>query len=220
VRYFKEEIEELQKRLAAMSGLVESAIRDSVALLGERREGRQILLTEERVNRMEVEIDDFALGLLALHQPTNGESRLLATAVKIGRELEQMGDTAIQIAERALALAEPPPMRPPPGIGALAELAESMVGEILDAFANREGKWTAGALHPGDAVGKLRDAVLDELTGLMGRDPAVIGRALDLIFITRNLESIVSQAAAITEEVGSLIRSMDGPAGALTAGRG
>lgn len=219
LRYFMEELEELQKRLLEMSCLVESAIHDSVALLGERRAGevRQILRNEARINRMEIEIDDFVLGLLALHQPPNGNSRLLTAVIKIGSDLERMGDLVIQIVGRALALAEQPPMKAPLDMVALAQLAESMVHQILEAFLKRDAQLALSVIGSDKVVGELRDAVIEELSGLMERDPATVTRALDLILITRNLERIAGDAAEIAEDLGRLIGNN---LGQLRAGAG
>lgn len=211
MRYFMEELGELQKRLLEMSGLVESAIRDSAALLAERHEAgaRQILQNEARINQMEIEIDEFANGLMALHQPANGDQRLLTAVIKISGDLERMGDQVVPIAERALALAERPPLKPSLDIAVLAQLAESMVHEILDAFVKRDADLALRVLHSDEAAGELRDAILQELVGLMERDPATITRALDLILITRNLERIADDDAEIAEDVGHLVRGLD-----------
>ena len=128
MRHFLEELEELQKRLLEMGGLVESAIHDSVRSLTEKDEdlARQVLLNEARINQMEIEIDDLITRLLALQQPMAKDLRLLTAAIKINNDLERMGDLAVNIVERSLSLIRQLPVKPLIDIPQMARLAESM----------------------------------------------------------------------------------------------
>src|SRR5574340_1314898 len=110
MRHFVEELEQLRSRLLEMGGLVETAIHQSVLALTQRdpERARQVLADEARINRMQIEIDDGAVRLLALHQPMASDLRLLTAAIKINSDLERMGDLAVNIAERALSLMKAP----------------------------------------------------------------------------------------------------------------
>jgi phosphate transport system protein len=211
LRHFFEELQELQKRLLEMGGLVETAVHDSVVALTERNEERaeQVLRNEARVNQMEIDIDNFAVRLLACYQPMAGDLRFLTAAIKINNDLERIGDLAVNTVERALSLLRQPEVKPLIDVPKLAGLAETMVRKSLDAFVHRDAQLARGVLLSDDAVDDLRDTIYHELIGFMERDPATISRALDLLFVARNLERIADHATNIAEDVVFLIQGID-----------
>jgi phosphate transport system protein len=211
MRHFLAELEELQQRLLEMGGLVESSISNSVLALSERSEAHalQVLTREARINQMEIEIDDFAVSLLALQQPMARDLRFLTVAIKINSDLERMGDLAVNIVQRALSLMRQPLVKPLIDIPQLARLAESMVHKSLDAFVRRDAEMARQVLLSDDAVDDLRDAIYEELVGFMERDPSTVSRSLDLIFVARNLERIADHSTNIAEDVVFLVQGVD-----------
>lgn len=211
MRHFIEELEELQGRLLEMGTLVESAIHHSVLALVERSEdmARQVLRNEDRINHLEVEIDDLAVRLLALQQPMAKDLRLLTAAIKINTDLERMGDLAVNIVERSIALMHLPPVKPLIDIPQMARTVESMVRKSLDAFVKREPELARSVLLSDDEVDRLRDSVHNELVSFMQKDPAVIPQALDLILVARHLERIADHATNIAEDTLFLVKGVD-----------
>jgi len=211
LRHFIEELEELQGRLLEMGTLVESAIHHSVLALVERSEdmARQVLRNEDRINHLEVEIDDLAVRLLALQQPMAKDLRLLTAAIKINTDLERMGDLAVNIVERSIALMHLPPVKPLIDIPQMARTVESMVRKSLDAFVKREPELARSVLLSDDEVDRLRDSVQIELVSFMQRDPTVIPQALDLILVARHLERIADHATNIAEDTLFLVKGVD-----------
>src|SRR5262245_35836363 len=123
-----------------MGGFVEKQIADAVSALV-RRDSEAAKLTIERdktVNRMDVEIDDLSLRLLALHQPAGRDLRLITTALKITTDLERAGDMAENLCERAIELNTEPPLKPYIDIPRMAEIALRMLRESLDAFVHED----------------------------------------------------------------------------------
>jgi phosphate transport system protein len=211
MRHFIEELEELQSKLLEMGGLVELAIHRSVAALAGRDPAlaEEVLRNEPRINRMEIEIDDLAVRLLALHQPMARDLRFLTAAIKINADLERMGDLGVNIAGRALDLIAQPPIKPLIDIPRLAQLTECMVRKSLDSFVRRDSSLARQVLVSDDAVDDLRDAIYRELVGFMERDSATVSRALDLMFIARNLERAADHATNIAEDVLFLVDGVD-----------
>ncbi len=211
MRHFIEEIEDLQRELLEMGGLVERAIHDSVLALTRRDPelARQVLVNEARINQMEIHIDEMATRLLALHQPMARDLRFLTAAIKINNDLERMGDLAVNVVERALSLLNQPPIRPAIDVPRLAELAESMVRRSLDAFVKRDAGLARAVLVSDDAVDAQRDAICRELAAFMQREPASIPGALDLFIAARSLERIADHATNIAEDVLFLIEGVD-----------
>ncbi len=211
MRHFEEELGELQLKLLEMAGLVETAIHKSCRALAERNRflAQEVLRGEARINQLEIEIDDLAVGLLALHQPMARDLRFLTAAIKINNDLERMGDLAVNTVERAMALMEQPEVEPPIDIPRMAGLVESMVRRSLDAFVQRSPELARSVLLADDAVDELRDHIYRELIGFMERDGSTVSRALDLIFVARNLERIADHATNIAEDVLFLVQGVD-----------
>jgi phosphate transport system protein len=135
MRHFRDELDELQQKLLEMAGLVESAIHASVNSLVERDEeqAKEVLWKEALINQKDLEIDELATRLLALYQPMAKDMRFLTAAMKMNGDLERMGDLAVNITERSLALMKEPPVKPLIDIPKMASLAEAMVHKALDA---------------------------------------------------------------------------------------
>ncbi len=211
MRHFLEELEDLQKLLLEMAGQVEFAIRHAISSLVDRDEeqAQEVLRKEARINQMEIEIDDFAVRLMARHQPMAKDLRFLTAAIKINNDLERMGDLAVNIVERALSLMREPQIKPPVDIPQMAALVDSMVRNSLDAFVKRDGQLARGVLLSDDAVDDLRDRICDELVSFMQKDPSTISRALDLIIVARNLERVADHATNIAEDVLFLAQGID-----------
>lgn len=211
MRHFIEELEDLQGRLLEMGTLVESAIHNSVRALTERSEklAHQVLGNEDRINHLEIEIDDEAVRLLALQQPMAKDLRFLTAAIKINTDLERMGDLAVNIVERAIALMNRPPVRALIDIPQMANTAESMVRKSLDAFVKREPEMARSVLLSDDTVDRLRDAIHSELISFMQEDPESIPQALDLILVARHLERIADHATNIAEDTLFLVKGVD-----------
>jgi phosphate transport system protein len=170
---------------------------------------RQVLRNEDRINHLEVEIDELAVRLLALQQPMAKDLRLLTAAIKINTDLERMGDLAVNIVERSIALMHRPPVKPLIDIPQMAHTVESMVRKSLDAFVKREPELARSVLLSDDVVDRLRDSIHNELVSFMQNDPSTIPQALDLILVARHLERIADHATNIAEDTLFLVKGVD-----------
>jgi phosphate transport system protein len=209
--HFREELDELQRRLLEMAGLVESAIHQSILALVQRDEeaAKEVLWKEAQINQKDLEIDEFATRLLALYQPMARDMRFLTAVIKMNGDLERMGDLAVNITERALSLMQEPPVKPLIDIPRMAGLAEAMVRNSLDALVKRDESLARSVLLSDDEVDQLRDAVYKELVTFMQEHTTTIPRAVDLMFIAHNLERIADHATNIAEDVLFLMKGID-----------
>jgi len=211
VRHFVQELEQLKAKLLEMSALVESAVYRSVQGVVEKNEelAHQVLKNEGRINQLEIEIDDMAIGLLALQAPLAADLRLVTAAIKINNDLERMGDLSVSIAQSALALVKEPMIRPLIDIPHIAGLAQSMVRKALDAFVNRDTELARSVLASDDAVDNMRTASYHELISFMETNPQQIPQALNLLSVVRNLERIADHSTNIAEDVLFLVKGID-----------
>ncbi len=209
--HFREELDELQRQLLEMAGLVESAIHQSIDALAHRDEqaAKEVLWKEALINQKDIEIDEFATRLLALYQPMARDMRFLTAVIKMNGDLERMGDLAVNITQRALSLMHDAPVKPLVDIPRMASLAEGMVRSSLDALVKRDEALARNVLLSDDEVDRLRDAVYKELVAFMQEERTTIPRAVDLMFIAHNLERIADHATNIAEDVLFLMKGID-----------
>ncbi len=210
VRHFEEELNELRKRLLEMSGLVESSIHRAITALVEKDESQisLVLQNEARINQMEIEIDEAATGLLLLEQPVASDLRLLTSAIKINNDLERMGDTAVRIAERAVALMHEPVLDVV-DMRHMANLAQEMVRKSLDSFVKKDAELARNVLLSDDAVDELRDSNYEKIIEYMEEHPPSIRPCVSMISVVRGLERIADHATNIAEDVLFLIQGID-----------
>ena len=187
MRHFIEDLEQLKTKLLEMSSLVEAAIQRSISAVIHKDRGaaEEVFRNEERINEIEIEIDEFAINLLALQQPMAADLRLIVAALKINTDLERMGDLSVNIAQRARSLMEEPVIKPMIDIPHIAGLVQSMVRKALDAFVTRDADLARSVLASDDGVDSLRTACYHELVSFMEKDPQNIRQALDLLAVTK-----------------------------------
>ncbi len=210
-RPFVAELDDLQQRLLAMGGLVEFAIHRSIRALIDRDAAlsQQVWENERRINEMEIEIDEQATRILALHQPVARDLRFITAAIKINSDLERMGDLAVNIVQRAVSLNRQPQVKPLIDIPHMSRLVESMVHKSLDAFVKRDPEMAHGVLAADDEVDNLKHAVYAELLSFMEQDPSAVHPSVDLMFIAHNLERIADHATNVAEDVLFLVNGVD-----------
>jgi phosphate transport system protein len=208
-RHFHEELDALKQTVLAMGGLVEDQIRRVMRALVERddEQAKDVIARDREVNAYENEIDEKCVELLALHQPAAVDLRFLTTAMKIVTDLERIGDQAVNIAQRALELNSEPQLKPYIDLPRMAEKAQAMVKESLDAFVARDTALARRVRGEDEAVDALNHQIFRELLTFMMSDPSTIPRAIRLILIARFLERVADHATNIAEMVIYLVES-------------
>jgi phosphate transport system protein len=209
--HFEDELQALKNRLLTMGALVEERVHQAVRALIDRKleQAEAVIGSDRDVNDLQIEIDDRCIKLLALQQPIARDLRLIASAMKINADLERIGDQAVNIAENVIKLLPQPTLKPLIDIPRMAELAERMTRDALDAFVKKDPDLARDVLKRDDEVDQLKDQVFRELLTYMMADPGTIQRALSLILISRNLERIADHATNIAEDVIFLVEARD-----------
>ena len=206
-RHFHEELEALKQTLLAMGGLVEDQIRRVMKALLERDDAtaQEVIERDRQVNTYDVEVDEQCVSLLALYQPAAGDLRFITTAMKIVTDLERIGDQAVNIAQRVLELNREPQLKPYIDLPRMAEKAQRMVKESLDAFVARDTALARQVCAEDSEVDLLKEQIFRELLTFMMEDPRTIPRAIRLILISRFMERVADHATNIGEMVVYLV---------------
>ena len=137
---YEEELKKLREQILYMGGMVEDQIQKAIKSLVDRDStlAEIIIERDHEVNRLDVEIDELCIKLLALHQPAGRDLRFITTGLKITTDLERIGDMAVNVCERALELNEEAQLKPSIDIPRMARIAQKMIRESLDAFVRED----------------------------------------------------------------------------------
>jgi len=210
-RQFDRELADLKKQLIHMAAIAETMIERAIRELVDRDEqqARDIPDWEQDVNRMQIEIDEQVLALIATHQPVAGDLRFLLAATKINSELERIGDLAVNITENTPTIIHQPELKPLIDIPRMAELAGRMVRDSLHAFVKGDVLMAQAVIATDDRVDGLKNQIMRELLTYMLADPKAIERALALILIARHLERIADHATNVAEDVIYVVQGRD-----------
>ena len=202
-KQYEEELRDLRADLVKMGGLVERQIADAVDSLVNRdsNQAREIIALDAEVNRMDVQIDDHCIRLVALHQPAASDLRFITTGLKITTDLERIGDNAVNICERAIELNDEPILKPYIDIPRMAQIAQEMLKASIDAFVGGDVDLAQSVIERDDEVDQLNYQIYRELLSYMAEDPTSIGRATRILFVSKYLERIADHATNIAEMV-------------------
>ncbi|MEW6095991.1 MAG: phosphate signaling complex protein PhoU [bacterium] len=202
-RFFDEELNELKEKLLYMGGIVEKMIDLAIRGLIERNKdlAQEVFKYENEINMLHIEVDELCIKLIALHQPTAVDLRLLTAAMKINSELERMGDQSVNISENTAVYLQYPQLKPLIDTPRMAEIARQMVRDSLTSFVKEDVALARSVLERDDEVDDLKDQIFRELLTYMMSDPTTIQRALSLILISRNIERIADHATNVAEDV-------------------
>jgi len=200
---FHQSLDELRERLLVMAGLVEQAIQRAIEAYDthDPKLCDLVKMSEPAIDRMEREIDQLALDLLARQQPAAVDLRFILAIIRINADLERVGDQALNIAYRVNDLWANPPVELPVDIPKLASLAAAMVRKSLQAFIDRDEAMAKAVLAMDDEVDKMNHDAFRSLGELIKGNPAATQQALHALVICRNLERVGDHATNIAEDV-------------------
>jgi phosphate transport system protein len=211
IRHFQDELDQLKARLLEMGGLAEDRLRLAVRGLTGRDLAvvDKVLAGDTAINQLHIEIDDRCFKLLALHQPMAVDLRMIVSAVKINTDLERVGDLAVNIAEAAARYLEHPPVKELIDIPRMADIAQEMLRDALDAYVRRDLALARQVLDRDDELDLLKTQVFRDLLTHMLRNQTTIEPSLDLILISRHLERVGDHATNVAEDVIFMVSAKD-----------
>jgi phosphate transport system protein len=210
-KHYEQQLRLLKDKLLLMSHQAEQMISDAIRALIERRPSlaQEVISRDDTLDQLEVEIDNLCYEILALEQPVARDLRFIATALKIVRDIERIGDTAVNIAERAHELIQEPELKRLVALPIMAEAAQRILKEGLDAFVNEDAELAERVVLSDRSIDDLYEQIFRELLTYMIEDTRNISRALKLIFIAKHLERVGDHSANIAEMVVFMVRGQD-----------
>jgi phosphate transport system protein len=208
---FHKSLDELKEKLLVVAGMAEQSIQRAVEAYRTRDLSICDLVdrSEMAINRMEREIDQMALDLLAMEQPMAIDLRFILAVIKINADVERVGDSAVNITERVRDLQAYAEVDLPIDIPRMANLAAAMVRKSLQSFIEADAKMAESVLSMDDTVDKLNETIHFALLNVMREQPQHTPQALDALVIARSLERVADHATNIAEDVIFWVQGFD-----------
>ncbi|MGX7895399.1 phosphate signaling complex protein PhoU [Tsuneonella sp. HG222] len=203
VKAFDEDITRLRGLIAEMGGLAELAIQEAMKALttGDEQLAAQVVADDAKLDRLESQVDELAVRVIALRAPMADDLREIIAALKIAGVVERIGDYAKNIAKRVKKIEGRSRFEPLTLIPAMGDLAAEMVHDVLTAFAARDPIMAREVIARDDKVDAFYDSIFRNLVSYMVENPATISSAAQLLFVARNIERIGDHATNVAEMV-------------------
>jgi phosphate transport system protein len=201
--HYEMELQGIKKNLLYVGALVEKAIQEVVTALLDKKSdlARKVIAGDAEIDRLDTEIEDQCIRLLALRQPIARDLRFITTAIKINGHLERIGDMAVNIAEKVVELNELPQLKPYIDLPRMADIAREMIRGSLDALVNEDTELANRIRRMDEVIDKLNEQIFRELLTFMMEDTRTVHRALLIMQISKNLERISDHAKGISDMV-------------------
>jgi phosphate transport system protein len=210
-RQYESQLRKVGDNLLSMSGCVEQMIADATRALldGDLELARATIDADRRVNRLEVETDDLCLLILAKRQPLASDLRFITLAMKMVTDLERIGDLAVNISERVLALDGHRPVSTGPILGRMSEIDQALLREAIDAFVKRDAD-KAEKVHGRDTeVDRLYLQLCNDVEASIHSDREFLERGMHLQAVAKFLERIGDHVTNLAELVIFLVKGKD-----------
>lgn len=201
--YFDLELKALNDKLIEMGALVEGAIKNTITIItnGEYDKLETSRIIEEKINKMEREIQNYCLNLLLLQSPVAGDLRTVSAALKMITDLERIGDQAIDIAEMSIYLKDCENIYSMTHLSEMAERSSNMVTTAIDAFVKKDLKLAKSVATMDDAIDDLFNKVKQEVIDIINANKELDQQAIDVLLIAKYFEKIGDHAENIGEWV-------------------
>ncbi|MBD9050006.1 phosphate signaling complex protein PhoU [Ruminococcus sp.] len=201
--YFDLELKALNDKLIEMGALVEGAIKNTITIItnGEYDKLETSRIIEEKINKMEREIQNYCLNLLLLQSPVAGDLRTVSAALKMITDLERIGDQAIDIAEMSTYLKDCENIYSMTHLSEMAERSSNMVTTAIDAFVKKDLKVAKTVATMDDAIDDLFNKVKQEVIDIINANKELDQQAIDVLLIAKYFEKIGDHAENIGEWV-------------------
>jgi len=201
--HYEMELQDIKDNLIYLGALTEKAIASAMNALMDRDTdlARKVIDADAEIDRLDMELEERCIRVLALRQPAAKDLRFIATAIKVNGHMERIGDMAVNIAEKAIILNEEPQLKPYIDLPRMSEIVRNMIKESLDAFVNEDLEIAEKVASDEDEVDKLNEQIFRELLTFMLEDPRTITRATIIMQISKNLERVADHAKGVADMV-------------------
>lgn len=195
------QMEEMNRQLLRMSSQVQHAIAGAIEALINRdvSAALRVIDGDKAINGAYAQVEATCLGLLVLQQPVAIDARRITSVLKVITDLERMGDHAVNIARGVVRMGGAPLIKPLVDIPAMAELAQQMVDDAVNAYISDNRERALQMIDKDHELDKIHAHVIHSLEELMAQNSSTVPQGIQLLFISHSLERIGDHATNLGE---------------------
>ena len=210
-KHYEQGLKTLKEEILKMGGIVEQMVHYAMKALVERNTSlvKEVSSREPSVNRLEITIDELCIQLLALHQPAASDLRFISVGLKISKDLERMGDLAVNISETVEEINREPQLKEFVDLPRMAGKTQQMVKASLDAFVKQDVNAAKKVCEMDDDVDNLKDKIQQDVIDRIKEKPDGIAVGIGLISVAKNLDRVADHSTNIAEEVIFMVEGKD-----------
>jgi len=201
--HYDKELQAIKDGLIFLGALTEKAIQQAMTALSERNSdiAKQVIREDDEIDRLDTDLEERCIKILALRQPAAIDLRFITTAIKITGHLERIGDMAVNIAEKALQLNDEPQLKPYIDLPRMTDMVGAMIRDSLDSFVRGDLALAENVRRTEQVIDDLNEQIFRELLTFMMEDSKSIHRSLIIMQISKNMERIADHAKGIADMV-------------------
>jgi phosphate transport system protein len=201
--HLQRDLDSVKKDIVHLGSLVQNSTQSVVEFLGTKSEQQlqDVLEYEDRINELEVDIEEHCLKVLALHQPVAIDLRFIIVIMKVNNDLERMGDQAVNISHRVKSLMDGPELPISLPIDEMTNAVQKMVSLSLEALVSQDPAIARKVVDMDDIVDDLNAQTYDLIRETIRANPSLVNSAMSMATISSNLERIGDLCTNIAEEV-------------------
>ncbi len=208
--HYDKELQAIKDGLIFLGALTEKAIQQAMTALAQRDSdiARQVIREDDEIDRLDTELEERCIKILALRQPAAIDLRFITTAIKITGHLERIGDMAVNIAEKALQLNDEPQLKPYIDLPRMTDMVGAMIRDSLDSFIRGDLALAENVRQTEQVIDDLNEQIFRELLTFMMEDSKSIHRSLIIMQISKNMERIADHAKGIADMVTYMVTGL------------
>lgn len=201
--HYDKELQAIKDGLIFLGALTEKAIHQAMTALAQRNSdiAKQVIREDDEIDRLDTDLEERCIKILALRQPAAIDLRFITTAIKITGHLERIGDMAVNIAEKALQLNDEPQLKPYIDLPRMTDMVGAMIRDSLDSFVRGDLALAENVRQTEQVIDDLNEQIFRELLTFMMEDSKSIRRSLLIMQVSKNMERIADHAKGIADMV-------------------
>jgi len=202
-KHLEHEITAIKQKLFSLTAMIEECVQGAVFSFSKKdaAKAKEVVELDNRIDDMEVEIEEDCLKILALHQPVAIDLRFIIAVLKMNNDLERIGDLAVNIAERALFLMKMPPIASPYDFDTMSSKTFIMLQKSIDSLINLDVAQAKQVCKDDDEIDQINREMYKLVFDAIHKTPEHAESLIQYLSVSRHLERIADYATNIAEDV-------------------
>jgi phosphate transport system protein len=203
------ELKKLKNAIIKISNLAENQVIEAMkALLSEPiAQGKEVKKTENKIDKLDVKIDEICQNVFALQQPVASDLRFIMSAMQISNDVERIGDLAMSIIKKTKSIKEKHELIVKYNIPEITKEIEEIVLKMILCFQNLDEKCISEVFMLNSSIRHKSAETIQSIIVEMKENSKVVVSGTNLVLALKHIERISEHATNIAESVYFMINA-------------